>query len=478
MIERRIENLLGPSTIPPTGSSSSSPPTRRPTAPTSSPRRAGAPRALSQPARRQGRRPGPRRPRDVRPRSSPSPTRTRRGRPTRCGGSSARFADPGGRLRLREARLQRADGTNREGAYWRYELWLRESESRLGSVTGGNGSIYAVRREDYVEVDPRFGHDLSFPYLMVQRGRRAVFEPEALAYEKPTPSNRDRVPAQGADVRALLADHAARVDASRPAAGYLVDVVSHRAPPLRQRAPARRPARHDVRARRRRARSTCVALAGQAGAVLGAAARRVPCRATTCSSRWRRPGARELPAARSSRHVAGRRGDAVNRAADVALAGARARRREPAARGRGGRDQARGPRSRPLPAERVGKDGTDFELLKLRTMVVGAETQGAGYAVDRGDPRITRVGRDPSPDVDRRAAAALERVRGEMSIVGPRPTLALPGRALRRATAPASRRAARPDRLGADQRPRVARRGRTGSSSTSGTSSTAPPSST
>ena len=42
---------------------------------------------------------------------------------------------------------------------------------------------------------------------------------------------------------------------------------------------------------------------------------------------------------------------------------------------------------------RVGKDGVDFELLKLRTMVVGAETQGAGYAVDRGDTRITRVGR-------------------------------------------------------------------------------------
>jgi cellulose synthase/poly-beta-1,6-N-acetylglucosamine synthase-like glycosyltransferase len=83
--------------------------------------------------------------------------------------------------------LQAADGTNREGAYWRYELWLRESESRLGSVTGGNGSIYAVRREDYVDVDPRFGHDLAFPYLMVQRGRRAVYEPEALAFEKPTP---------------------------------------------------------------------------------------------------------------------------------------------------------------------------------------------------------------------------------------------------------------------------------------------------
>jgi cellulose synthase/poly-beta-1,6-N-acetylglucosamine synthase-like glycosyltransferase len=88
-------------------------------------------------------------------------------------------------------RLERADGSNREGVYWRYELWIRGAESRLGSVTGGNGSIYAVRREDYVEVDPRFGHDLSFPYLMVQRGRRAVYEPAACAFEKPTPTNED-----------------------------------------------------------------------------------------------------------------------------------------------------------------------------------------------------------------------------------------------------------------------------------------------
>ncbi len=65
----------------------------------------------------------------------------------------------------------------------------RAAESQLGSVTGGNGSIYALRRSDYVEVDPRFGHDLSLPYLMVQHGRRAVYEPEAHAFEKPTPSN-------------------------------------------------------------------------------------------------------------------------------------------------------------------------------------------------------------------------------------------------------------------------------------------------
>ena len=58
---------------------------------------------------------------------------------------------------------------------------------------------------------------------------------------------------------------------------------------------------------------------------------------------------------------------------------------------------------------RVGKDGRDFELLKLRTMVVGAEKMGAGYAVNRGDARITRVGRAAAPALARRAAPALER---------------------------------------------------------------------
>jgi cellulose synthase/poly-beta-1,6-N-acetylglucosamine synthase-like glycosyltransferase len=99
---------------------------------------------------------------------------------------TAALADPAVAYVCGNLRLQRADGSNQEGAYWRYELWLRASESRLGSVTGGNGSIYAVKREAYVEVDARFGHDLAFPYLMVQNGQRAVYEPRAHAFEKPS----------------------------------------------------------------------------------------------------------------------------------------------------------------------------------------------------------------------------------------------------------------------------------------------------
>jgi cellulose synthase/poly-beta-1,6-N-acetylglucosamine synthase-like glycosyltransferase len=81
--------------------------------------------------------------------------------------------------------FRKPEGTNREGLYWRYELWLRGRESALGSITGGNGAIYAMRRADYVEVDPRFGHDLTFPYVTVQHGKRAVYDADARAWDRP-----------------------------------------------------------------------------------------------------------------------------------------------------------------------------------------------------------------------------------------------------------------------------------------------------
>jgi len=80
------------------------------------------------------------------------------------------------------------DGTNQEGLYWRYEMWIRARESELASVTGGNGAIYATRCESYVEVDAVMGHDLSFPFTMVKQGWRAVYAPQARATEKMVPS--------------------------------------------------------------------------------------------------------------------------------------------------------------------------------------------------------------------------------------------------------------------------------------------------
>jgi hypothetical protein len=79
-------------------------------------------------------------------------------------------------------------GGNQEGLYWRYELSLRALESRLGSITAGNGAIYATRRDSYIVVDPIMGHDLSLPFNMVKRGLRAVYVPQARASEKMVPS--------------------------------------------------------------------------------------------------------------------------------------------------------------------------------------------------------------------------------------------------------------------------------------------------
>jgi hypothetical protein len=103
------------------------------------------------------------------------------------------FADPRVGYACGQVRFVQADGpgagaANQEGLYWRYELAVRALESRLSSITAGNGAIYATRRDAYIAVDPIMGHDLSLPFNMVKRGLRAVYVPSARATEKMVPS--------------------------------------------------------------------------------------------------------------------------------------------------------------------------------------------------------------------------------------------------------------------------------------------------
>jgi len=98
------------------------------------------------------------------------------------------FEDPRVGYVCGDVRFVNERGTNQEGLYWRYEMAVRRLESRLRSVTAGNGAIYATRRESYLFVDPIMGHDLSLPFNMIKRGWLAVYAPEARAVEKMVPT--------------------------------------------------------------------------------------------------------------------------------------------------------------------------------------------------------------------------------------------------------------------------------------------------
>ena len=99
------------------------------------------------------------------------------------------FADPrvgcvAGRMRFigTDANLT----TQSQGLYWRYEAKLRELESRIGSLIGVDGPLYAVRRECYVPLEPHVISDLVTPLLVLEQGRKVVLETEALVDEDPT----------------------------------------------------------------------------------------------------------------------------------------------------------------------------------------------------------------------------------------------------------------------------------------------------
>jgi cellulose synthase/poly-beta-1,6-N-acetylglucosamine synthase-like glycosyltransferase len=95
------------------------------------------------------------------------------------------FEDPEVGYACGQVAFVNESGTNQEGLYWRYEMWLREHESALASVTAGNGAIYAVRPDAFLPIE---GHDLALPFNVVKRGRRAVYVPLARATEKMVPT--------------------------------------------------------------------------------------------------------------------------------------------------------------------------------------------------------------------------------------------------------------------------------------------------
>lgn len=98
------------------------------------------------------------------------------------------FADPTVGYVCGQVRFLDAEGDNLEGAYWRYEMKVREMESSLAGITAGNGAIYAVRVDAYLPLSPAGSHDLSFPFEFAKRGLRSLYVPTALAEEKMVPT--------------------------------------------------------------------------------------------------------------------------------------------------------------------------------------------------------------------------------------------------------------------------------------------------
>ncbi|HEX5990857.1 MAG TPA: glycosyltransferase [Solirubrobacterales bacterium] len=100
----------------------------------------------------------------------------------------APFADPAVGYVCGQVRFLDPGGGNLEGAYWRYEMAVREMESALAGVTAGNGAIYAVRRSAYLPLAASGSHDLSFPFAFAKRGLRSLYVPAARAEEKMVPT--------------------------------------------------------------------------------------------------------------------------------------------------------------------------------------------------------------------------------------------------------------------------------------------------
>ena len=290
-----------------------------------------------------------------------------------------------------------------------------------------------MRPEAYLRVDPIMGHDLSLPFNMVKRGWRAVYAPAARAVEKMVPT----VEGEFARKRRMMS-HAwpivLRGGLLSPRGYpplYALMVASHRL--LRYATPFLHLVALAANAAllgrglglRRHLRAPGRGAGGGARRARGArarAARRPLLRAHHGVDGGRAVG---LPAPRHAGGLGPAGGHALmaRRVFDVVVAGSALLVASPLllAAVVAIRLESRG--SAIYRQRRVGKDGRAFDVLKLRTMVTGAEHMGAGLAVSEGDTRITRIGRllrrtslDEVPNL-------INVLRGEMAIVGPRPTV-------------------------------------------------------
>ncbi len=348
------------------------------------------------------------------------------------------FSDPRvgyacGQVRFVQA-ADGADASNQEGVYWRYELALRGYESRLSSITAGNGAIYATRRKTYIVVDPIMGHDLSLPFNMVKRGLRAVYVPAARASEKMVPS----LAGEFARKRRMMSHtwpillRGGMLSPRGYPPGYALMIVSHRllrycTPGLHVLALAANVALLAIGAGtlyighvRPADRAAARGRAGRPSAAAPAAAR--PLLRADRRLAGRRPVG--LAGPRHRRLLGcGRGNPLIRRAVDIAASSLALVLSAPvlALAALAIRVESRGPVIYRQP--RAGLHGQPFDVLKLRTMVDGAEHLGAKLAVDANDPRITRVGAflrrtslDELPNL-------VNVLRGQMSLIGPRPTL-------------------------------------------------------
>lgn len=96
------------------------------------------------------------------------------------------FADPGVGAVTGESRYRVAENdasTDAENQYWTYELWIKRLESRLGSLVGADGAIYAVRKDLYSDLGPADLSDFVNPMQVVARGFRNVYEADAFSFE-------------------------------------------------------------------------------------------------------------------------------------------------------------------------------------------------------------------------------------------------------------------------------------------------------